>query len=181
MSPGRRSAADRGSSGTWSAWPVGVQPSLELVGQTFARDTPGHDAGGPGDARLERLPFAHDPVSGRVAAHGSVNLLQDVATRTQCAKLGLPSRLERPRRWRDALREAHRFEVLEPRDQGRVVDPPGPLPRPDFDAVVDRAPLQLAIERGEALLGDLPGIRPLDIEVMPWPELLGRDLLRGPA
>ena len=31
----------------------GVQPSLELVGQTFARDTPGHDAGGPGDARLE--------------------------------------------------------------------------------------------------------------------------------
>ena len=60
-------------------------------------------------------------------------------------------------------------------------NPPGPLPRPDLDAVVDRAPLQLAIERREALLGDLPRIGPLDIEVMPWPELLGRDLLRGPA
>ena len=71
--------------------------------------------------------------------------------------------------------------MLEPRDQGRVVDPPGPLPRPNLDAVVDRAPLQLAIERREPLLGDLPGMGPLDIEVVPRPELLGRDLLRGPA
>ena len=159
----------------------GVQPSLELVGQPFARDTPRHDAGVPGDGRLECLPFGHDPVSGRVAAHGGVNLLQDVPARTQRAKLGLPSGLERPCRSRDTLREAHRFEVFEPRDQGRVLDPPGPPPRPDLDPVVDRPPLELAIERREPLLSDLPGVGASDVEIVARSELLGRDLLRDPA
>jgi len=159
----------------------GVEPPLELVGQALARHTPGHDIGVPGDARLDRLPFGHDPVSGRVAAHGGVYLLQDVAARTQFAKLVLPTRLQRPRRSRDALREAHRLEVLKPRHECGVVDPPGPLARPNLDAVLDRAPLHLAVERREPLLGDLPGIGPLDIDIVARPELLSRDFLRRPA
>ena len=52
---------------------------------------------------------------------------------------------------------------------------------PQLQPAVLREPLELAVEGGEPLLGDLAGVRAPDLELVARPELLRRDLLRPPA
>ena len=65
--------------------------------------------------------------------------------------------------------------------QGRWIYARARLRRPQLQPAVLGEPLEFAIEGGEPLLGDLPGVRSPDLELVARPKLLRRDLLRPPA
>ncbi|MGD0679005.1 MAG: hypothetical protein ABSC94_26670 [Polyangiaceae bacterium] len=71
--------------------------------------------------------------------------------------------------------------MLKPGDERGLVDPSGAPSRGGLYATVDRPALDFAIERCESLLRDFPGVGALDVEIVAGTELLGRELLGGPA
>jgi hypothetical protein len=82
----------------------------------------------------------------------------------------------------NAVGQAQPLEMLEAREQRRLVDTSRPRARPRLDAaIILGATLELTVERSETLLGDLVGLRAADLEFMTVSELLGRKLLRAPA
>ena len=109
-----------------------------------------------------------------------MNLFEDVAACTELPQGLLPALRELPARGRDALGEPEAFEVPEAGDERRRVDRSRPGPGVDRDLVVLEPPLELAVERGEPVQGDLPVLRALDVDREAGPELLGGQLLRAP-
>src|ERR1019366_6622903 len=158
----------------------GVEGPLELVRESLARDASRDNPRPPRGIGRQRVAFAHDAVAGRVGGDGGVDLLEDVAACTELAQGLLPALGESPRRGRDALGEPEAFEVLETGHERGRVDESRSGSRVDRDLAPFRAPLELAVERGEPVLGDLLGVRALDVDAKAGPKLLGGQLLRAP-
>ena len=158
----------------------GVEGPLELIGESLARDASRDHPRPPLGIGRQRVAVAHDAVAGGVAGDGGVDLLEDVAACTEFAQRLLPALGESPRRGRDALGEPEPFEVLETGNERGRVDEPRSGSRVDRDLAPLGPPLQLAVERGEPVLGDLLGVGALDVDGKAGPKLLGGQLLRAP-
>jgi hypothetical protein len=111
----------------------------------------------------------------------TVHLFQDVASLTELAQVALPVFGQHPATRRDPLGETKALELLEPADQELRLRAMAPLDeRLGIDAALGRCVLDLAVERGEALLGDFSLTRPSNLDLEPRPQALGRQLLGGP-
>src|SRR5262249_10179726 len=117
-------------------------------------------------------------VARRIARHGGVHLLDDVAADAKVPELLLPPRRERPRGRARALGEAHRHELLETRGEE---GPIAPQERLHFDSIFGGTSFECTIQGREALLSDFAAARVLDVVLLPGPELVCRELLRAPA
>src|ERR1019366_5269567 len=71
--------------------------------------------------------------------------------------------------------------MLEARDEQGLVDAPAPCSSSDLQAVVGAPPLELPVERREALLGNFSRVGALDVDLSARSKLLGRQLRGAPA
>src|ERR1019366_1693801 len=160
------------------------RPSVELVAQALADDAPDDspllDAA---PAVGERLTGAYNMEAlGVATVQGTVHLLEDVAPLPELAQAPLPVFGQPPAARRDPVGKAKTLELPETPDQQRRLRAPAPLcERLGIDAAFGRRLLDLAVERGEALLGHLSLARPSNLDLEPRPQALGRELLGGPA
>ena len=158
-----------------------VEGCFELVGKALGGHTSRDGLLSHIGPRRQRLTCANDVVAGGVAGDGTVNLLDDVAARPEFAKGLLPPVRQAPRIAREALGEPHLLQVLEPGEERGLVDEARAFARSGFHLLVDRATLEFAIKRREAVLGHFVDVPAANVEFVAGPKLLGRDLLRSPA
>src|SRR5271154_5394197 len=110
-----------------------------------------------------------------------MHLLEDVAPLAELAQAALPVFGQHPGTCPDLLGHAKILELLEPADEKRglgTVAPP--YERAGSDAPLGRPLLELAVERRESVLSDLPLACAPDLGLEPGTEPLGRQFLSTP-